>query len=179
VIEGGQHGRERGPHPAPRGGPVQALRRGGPQLLARALQFPRPPRALRRGGRDHGSAPPCEARRGAARARDPLRDRRHGEREPVRCLAPSSAAESHVLGALFERENFSPGAAVRVTYFSFPHPNRMLLAAVRVGGFGALSRPRLAGNRGYFDFDLSARRPGLGNVAKQPMHVVHLIKMSP
>jgi hypothetical protein len=97
----------------------------------------------------------------------------------MRCLAPSIAAESHVLGALFERENFSPGAAVRVTYFSFPHPNRMLLAAVRVDGFGALSRPRLASKRGYFDFDLSARRPGLGNVAKQLMHVVHLIKMSP
>jgi hypothetical protein len=42
-------------------------------------------------------------------------------------LAPSIAAESHVLSALFERENFSPGAAVRV------------------GGFGALSRPRQAG----------------------------------
>jgi hypothetical protein len=83
VVEGGEHGREGGPDPAPRGGPVQALRRGGPQLVARALQRqrPRPLRALGRGGRDHGGVPTRARWRrcGAARAgaRDPVRDRRH------------------------------------------------------------------------------------------------------
>jgi len=82
VVEGGEHGREGGPHPAPPGGPVQALRRGGPQLVARALQRTRPVRALGRGGRDHGGAPPQRARqrrRGAARAG--VRDRRHVRRQ--------------------------------------------------------------------------------------------------
>ena len=110
VVEGGEHGREGGPHTAPPGGPVQALRRGGPQLVAGALQRPRPRpvRALGRGGRDQGGAPPQRARR----RRDPVRDRRHvrrqraGGRESLACSAARlglsigavAVARAHVRG---------------------------------------------------------------------------------
>jgi len=122
VVEGGEHGREGGPHPTPRGSPVQALRRGGPQVITRALQRPLPMCALRGSSRDHGGAPPRARRRhngdAGARPCDPVRDRRHVRRHA--CGVPARPACRSGLWpvrtcccALLERMrgNFSRGIA--------------------------------------------------------------------
>lgn len=117
MVEGGEHGREGGPHPTPRGSPVQTLSRGGPQVVTRALQRPLPMCALRRSTRDHGSAPPRARRRhnGDARAGscDPVRDRRHVRRHVwlLGRLVDRSCDLRARVAALCSRWNFSRGLA--------------------------------------------------------------------